>query len=165
MNKRLYILSLIFLTLFVNVYSQDKDGTYNFLNMTSSSRVAALGGVMLPINDFDIQIVTSNPSLINSGINNSLSLSYVDYYNDINMASFRYGRDFDKIGSFVATIDYHNYGDFYYANENGTIENNTWCQLEIRWHTIRKQLFICGSCRCCWYIYHKDKLGVFSRSS
>lgn len=125
MNKRLYILSLIFLTLFVNVYSQDKDGTYNFLNMTCSSRVAALGGVMLPINDSDIQIVTSNPSLINIGINNSLSLSYVDYYNDINMASFRYGRDFDKIGSFVATIDYRNYGDFYYANENGTIEDNT----------------------------------------
>lgn len=124
MNKKLYILSLIILTLSVNAFAQQKDGTYSFLNMTSSSRVAALGGVMLPVYDSDIQIVTSNPSLINPNINNSLSLSYVDYYNDINLGSMRYGRSFDKIGSFAATIEYHDYGDFYYSDETG-IQDNT----------------------------------------
>ncbi len=125
MSKKLYILSLIFLTLFVNVSAQQKDGTYSFLNMTSSSRVAALGGVMTPIYDSDIQLVTVNPSLINPNINNSLSLSYVDYYNDINLGSIRYGRSFDKIGSFATTVEYHNYGDFYYSSENGIQEEAT----------------------------------------
>ncbi len=118
MKKKLYILSL-FLSLTTIVLCQEKDGTYNFLNMTSSSRVAALGGTVVPVYDSDIQSVTSNPSLINPGINNSLSLSYVDYYNDINIASIQYGRTFDKIGSFVGTIQYNNYGDFRYSDETG----------------------------------------------
>ena len=32
-----------------SAFAQQKDGTYNYLNMTSSSRVAALGGTIVPI--------------------------------------------------------------------------------------------------------------------
>ena len=64
----------------VNVlFAQQKDGTYTFLNATNSARVASLGGVMLPIYDSDIQLVTFNPSLINSEINNSNSEIYSGY--------------------------------------------------------------------------------------
>ena len=93
--------------------------------MTSSSRVAALGGTIVPIYNPDIQIVASNPSLINPTMHNSLSLAYVDYYNDINIASIQYGRTFDKIGSFVGTVQYNNYGDFYYSDEGGIQDNST----------------------------------------
>ena len=124
MIKKLYILLTILLATTV-AFAQQKDGTYNFLNMTSSSRVAALGGTMLPIYDSDIQSVTFNPSLINSAMHNSLSLSYVDYYNDINIGSIQYGRTFNKIGSFVGSIQYNNYGDFYYADENGIKDETT----------------------------------------
>lgn len=124
MKKKLYIL-LAFLSSMMTCFSQHKDGTYNFLNMTSSSRVAALGGTIVPIYDSDIQSVVSNPSLINPAIHNSLSLSYVDYYNDINIASIQYGRTFDKIGSFVGSIQYNNYGDFYYSDESGIQDNTT----------------------------------------
>ena len=103
---------------------QQKDGTYTFLSTTNSARVAALGGVMLPIYDSDIQLVTFNPSLINSEINNSMSLSYVDYFNDINFGTVQYGHSFEKIGSFVGTIQYHNYGDFFYSGETGVVETN-----------------------------------------
>lgn len=103
----------------VNVKAQQKDGTYTFLNTTNSARVAALGGVMVPIYDSDIQLATFNPSLINSEMNNSMSLSYVDYFNDINFGTIQYGRSFEKIGSFVGTVQYHNYGDFFYSDETG----------------------------------------------
>ena len=106
-----------------DVFAQQEDGTYNFLNMTSSARVAALGGTILPIIGSDIQIVGSNPSLINSAMNNSLSLSYVNYYNDINFGAIQYGRMFDKIGGFVASVQYNDYGDFYYSDETGVQEN------------------------------------------
>lgn len=124
MKKKLYIL-LVFLSLVSIGFAQQKDGTYNFLNMTSSSRVAALGGTILPIYDSDIQSVSSNPSLINPAMHNSLSLSYVDYYNDINIGSIQYGMTFDKIGSFVGTVQYNNYGDFYYSDETGIVETTT----------------------------------------
>ena len=122
MRKKLYIL-LVLLSLTAISFAQQKDGTYNFLNMTSSSRVAALGGTIVPILGSDIQTVVSNPSLINPTMNNSISLSYVDYYNDINIASIQYGRTFDKIGSFVASIQYNDYGTFYYADETGIQDN------------------------------------------
>ena len=124
MIKKLCIL-LTFMLASTIVIAQQKDGTYNFLNMTSSSRVAALGGTIVPIYNPDIQIVASNPSLINPTMHNSLSLAYVDYYNDINIASIQYGRTFDKIGSFVGTVQYNNYGDFYYSDEGGIQDNST----------------------------------------
>ena len=69
MKKKLYIL-LTFLLVTAVAFAQQKDGTYNFLNMTSSARVAALGGTILPISSWgmDIQAATSNPSLINSAM-------------------------------------------------------------------------------------------------
>ena len=118
MNKRIYILFVLLMAL-TNVFAQQKDGTYTFLNTPNSARVAALGGTSLPIYDSDIQLVTYNPSLINSGMNNSVSLSYVDYYNDINFGTVQYAHTFEKIGSFVGTIQYHDYGDFYYSDETG----------------------------------------------
>lgn len=108
-----------------NAFAQQKDGTYTFLNTPNSARVAALGGTMLPIYDSDIQLVTYNPSLINPETNNSISLSFVDYYNDINFGTVQYGHTFDKIGSFVATLQYHSYGDFYYSDETGYQDDAT----------------------------------------
>lgn len=121
MKKKLYI--LLILSCIVTIgFSQEKNGTYNFLNTTGSARVAALGGTILPVISHDIQTVSSNPSLISPEMQNALSLSYVDYF-DINICSFQYGRTFDKIGSFVGTIQYNNYGDFYYSDETGVQDN------------------------------------------
>ena len=105
-------------------FAQQKDGTYTFLNTTNSARVAALGGTMLPIYDSDIQLSTFNPSLIDAGMNNFMALSYVDYFSDINFATVQYGHTFDKIGSFVGTIQYHNYGDFFYSDEMGNVDDS-----------------------------------------
>ena len=107
-----------------NLFAQQKDGTYTFLNTTNSARVAALGGVMLPLSNSDIQLATFNPSLINDAMNNSISLSYVDYYNDINFGTVQYGRSFEKTGSFVGTVQYHNYGDFLYSDEAGNVDDS-----------------------------------------
>ena len=98
MKKRIYVLFLLLMML-INLSAQQKDGTYTFLNATNSARVAALGGVMLPIYDSDIQLSTFNPSLINPEMNNSMSLWYVDYFNDINFGTVQYGHSFEKIGS------------------------------------------------------------------
>lgn len=124
MIKKLYILlCILFATTIIS--AQQKDGTYNFLNMTSSSRVAALGGTILPIHNADIQSVGSNPSLISQSMNNSVALSYVNYYNDVNMGSIQYGRSFNKIGNFVGAVQYNNYGVFHYSDETGIQDNAT----------------------------------------
>ncbi len=117
-------LLLVFLTMVVGtmtVSAQTANGTYSFLRATNSARVAALGGLPLPVYDNDIQLSTFNPAAINEGMHNKLGLSYVDYYTDINFATLQYSRSFDKIGSFAATVQFHNYGHFDETSESGIV--------------------------------------------
>ncbi len=95
------------------------DAVYQFLNMPNSARIASMGGDFLAIDDDDIMLALANPSLISDKMNNSLGLSFVDYYTDINYGYAQYGRTFDKAGSFVATMQFINYGKFTEADETG----------------------------------------------
>lgn len=104
------------------VSAQEDRGTYRFLYATNSARVAALGGLPLPFFDSDVQNAGFNPSAINEDMHNRLSLSYVDNLGDINFATAQYGRDFEEIGSFVGTVQFHNYGKFVYTSEGGLAE-------------------------------------------
>lgn len=69
--------------------------------------------------DNDIMLTLANPSLINAGVNNQLGISFVDYYTDINYGYAQYGSDFEKVGSFVGTLQFINYGQFEEADESG----------------------------------------------
>jgi hypothetical protein len=111
----------------MRVSAQQANGTYSFLSATNSARVAALGGLPLPLYDNDIQLSTFNPATIGEGMHNKLGLSYVDYYADINFATLQYARTFSKIGSFAATVQYHNYGHFDETTEGGMIVSDFSC--------------------------------------
>jgi len=95
--------------------------TYDFLNLTNSGRVAALGGVVISSNDHDLNLVYHNPGLLNAGMDQNLVLNYVNYFSDINFGYFSYARNFQNIGSFAAGIHYINYGRFTGADETGVI--------------------------------------------
>ena len=95
------------------------DAVYQFLDMPNSARIASMGGDFLAIDDDDIMLVLANPSLISDKMHNSLGLSFVDYYTDINYGYAQYGRTFNKAGSFVATMQFINYGKFTEADETG----------------------------------------------
>ena len=125
MNKKIYLLLYALMLNMAVGFAQYNEGAYGFLNSTNSSRVAALGGTLVPIYDSDIQLDAFNPSLINTDINNAMSLSYIDYYQDINFANFQYGKSFEGLGSFVGTIQFHNYGKFFYADETGFMDGTT----------------------------------------
>jgi hypothetical protein len=108
-----------------NIYGQ-KGGmqTYSFLNLPNSARIAALGSNFAAINDNDISLVLNNPSLINPELHNDISLSFVDYFADINYGVISYSRTLEKYGSFAGSVQYINYGTFDYTDETGQ-ENGT----------------------------------------
>jgi len=95
------------------------NSVYKFLNLTSSSRAAAMGGSFLAVNDGDITQALFNPSIINTQMDNNLAMSFVDYFTDINYGYASYGKSFNKTGTYVGTIQYLNYGKFTYADETG----------------------------------------------
>jgi len=95
------------------------NNTYEFLNLTNSARIAALGGNYLVVKDDDINLVLSNPSLISAEMNNFLNLSFIDYYSDIKAGYTSYSRTFEKYGSFAASLQFLDYGKFTYADATG----------------------------------------------
>ena len=97
------------------------NNTYEFLNLVSSAKVAALGGEVISIKDDDLNLAWHNPSLLNSEMHNHLTLSFVDYFSDINYGSVIYSRTYEKYGSFSAGMQYLHYGTFKEADETGNI--------------------------------------------
>ena len=121
MNIRIYTILLIIVILFNKPVNAQigGDNTYEFLNLTSSARIAALGGNVLSIKDNDINLALPNPSLITPEMHNNLSLSFVDYYTDVNYGFALYSRSFKQLGSFIAAMQFIDYGKFIYADETG----------------------------------------------
>ena len=117
--KRLIFTALVVLMTAVGCFAQQNAGTYSFVNANSFARVAALGGTSLPLYDSDLQIGLYNPSVISPDMHNKLTATYVDYFSDINLATVQYSRTFNKAGSFLATVEYHNYGKFLETTESG----------------------------------------------
>lgn len=97
------------------------NNTYEFLNLVSSAKVAALGGEVISIKDDDLNLAWHNPSLLNSAMHNHLSLSFVDYFSDINYGSVIYSRTYEKYGSFSGGMQYLHYGTFKETDETGNI--------------------------------------------
>ena len=109
----------------VPMQAQETNGTFAFLKATNSARVAALGGLPLPVVDGDIQTAVFNPAAIGQEMHNRLGLSYVDYFADINFGTAQYARSFEQLGSFAATVQFHNYGRFQETTESGLVTGNT----------------------------------------
>ena len=95
-------------------------GVYEFLNLNSSARVAALGGKQIAIWDNDLNFVFQNPSLLSPEMSNNLALSYVNYFMDINYGYATYAHTFKGNSMLAGGIQYINYGEFTGADEVGT---------------------------------------------
>lgn len=121
--KQLFVFLLLGITPLL--YSQvGGESTYEFLNVPVSARVGALGGSVIAIKDDDPNIAINNPSLLTKEMSGALSLTYLNYFADINYGYFSYIKDFKKFGTFSAGLKYIDYGTFKETdsggNENGS---------------------------------------------
>lgn len=88
------------------------NNTYEFLNLNSSARVAALGGNQIAVKDDDLFLGIDNPSLLNEEMDYKLALNYMDYLADINHGAVAFSKHFDSVGTFNIGVKYIDYGDF-----------------------------------------------------
>jgi len=122
MKKLILIPFLVFSVLTFSQVGGEK--VYNFLNVTTSARQAALGGEVLTLYD-DVNQPLWNPSTINKELDNNVSASYVDFLADINFGSLSFAHLINRrFGTLHAGITYVNYGKFIAADENG-VETGT----------------------------------------
>ena len=122
---KLYKTFFLILVLTNTLYGQTGGrGTYSFLNLPISARVASLGGTAMGIYDDDINVAIFNPAALSSKMNNQLALSYVNYFAGINYGYTAYAKNTEKYGTFLTGIQYVSYGKFTRAEENGEITGN-----------------------------------------
>lgn len=123
---------IIFLSFFlfgifkINAQNGGTD-TYEFLDLTYSARVAALGGSQIAVKDNDPNFALGNPALLNRGMDNQLTLNYINYFEDINFGYVSYTKHVDTVGTFNLGVNYVNYGKFIErdagSNEVGTFNS------------------------------------------
>jgi hypothetical protein len=107
------------------------ESTYQFLELTNSARVAALGGTQIAITDsIDLNLPFHNPALLHKGMHNTLLVNYINYFIDINYGYASYARSFDNIGNFALGMHYINYGNFDEATGSGELTGLTFTAAE-----------------------------------
>lgn len=99
--------------------------TYQFLNLVTSPRQAALGGKIVTIYDEDVNQAHFNPASINPEMHNQLALNYGSYFGEVSYGTASYAYTYDQhLQTFQAGINYINYGTFEGYDENGQATNS-----------------------------------------
>lgn len=94
--------------------------TYQFLNLVSSPRQAALGGKVFTNIDYDVTQGLTNPATINVEMDNQLALNYTSYLGGISYGTAAYAYTLDRrTQTFHMGVNYINYGSFDGYDENG----------------------------------------------
>lgn len=125
------------------------DNTYEFLNLTYSSRVASLGGTNVSIYEDDLNMAHGNPALLSEDMNKSLVLNYVNYLAGINYGMTMYSMSLPRAGNFGAGLIYLNYGTFKEADESGNITGSFSAAeyaMSLLWSKIFDTVFSVGVC-------------------
>ncbi|GAB4409962.1 MAG: hypothetical protein OHK0039_13990 [Bacteroidia bacterium] len=105
---------------------------YDFLNLTPSARLVALGGINVSTLDDDPNLATMNPALLNEAMHRHATLSFSNYLAGIRYGYAGYSHHFEGIGTFHSGIQYMNSGEMQGADEFGNL-TNTFYANELVW--------------------------------
>ncbi|OYQ34019.1 penicillin-binding protein [Flavobacterium cyanobacteriorum] len=96
--------------------------TYQFLNLVTSPRQAALGGKIITLYDYDVNQGIFNPATINPEMDNHLSVNYGSYYGEVSYGTAAYAYTWDRhVQTFHMGVNYVNYGTFEGRDEAGLL--------------------------------------------
>lgn len=119
MFKKLYFF-FIFLGCTVSYGQIGGKYTYQFLNLVTSPRQAALGGKTITIYDDDVNQVNFNSATINPEMDNHLAINYGNYFGEVTYGTASYAYTYDRhLQTFQVGVNYVNYGNFEGYDENG----------------------------------------------
>lgn len=116
------------LALFVFVFTgsdialgQPGGKAFQFLEITNSARVAALGGDAVAIYDKEPELAYHNPSLLNPEMHHQLTLNYVNYFAGTNFGYASAATKVGRKGMLAGGIHYLYYGTFEGADATGAL--------------------------------------------
>lgn len=115
------IATLLITTFITSTFAQaGGESVYQFLNLVSSPRQAALGGKVITNYDYDVTAGLYNPATINVEMDNQLALNYSSYLGGISYGTAAYAYTWDRrVQTFHVGMTYINYGSFDGYDLNG----------------------------------------------
>ncbi|WP_339625702.1 type IX secretion system protein PorQ [uncultured Winogradskyella sp.] len=115
------ILTLFLVCMALPLFAQLGGGsTYQFLNLVSSPRQAALGGKIITNFDSDVTEALYNPASINGQMHNQAAFNYSNYLGGISYGTAAYAYTWDRhVQTFHFGVTYINYGSFDGYDVNG----------------------------------------------
>jgi hypothetical protein len=105
----------------VNSWGQPGGKAFQFLEVTNSARVAALGGDIVALYDKELDLAYHNPSLLTPELHHHMALNYVNYFAGINFGYASAAAKLGQKGTIAGGIHYLNYGKFQGADETGLL--------------------------------------------
>jgi hypothetical protein len=121
MAKRIASISLFILLSVVSFSQTGGDNVYEFLNLTHSGLISSLGGSNVSLTGRNLNLAWNNPALLDSDMDRSLALNYVNYFAGINYGLAMYSWSLNGTGNIAGGITYLNYGSFTEADASGNI--------------------------------------------
>ena len=118
MKRTLLSFSFVFFTTTL-IAQIGGESTFSILDFSTSARTIAMGGELMAVYDNDVNLVSSNPALLNVKMNRQISFSFVDYFSDINAVSVNYATNSKKLGMIFFGAKALNYGSFTKTDETG----------------------------------------------
>ncbi len=121
MARRIETISLFFLLSASGFSQTGGNNVYGFLNLTHSALISSLGGSNVSLTGRNLNLAWNNPALLDSEMDRSLALNYVNYFAGINYGLAMYSRSLNAAGNIAGGITYLNYGSFTEADASGNI--------------------------------------------
>ena len=119
MIRKIALTIILSLSFFASIAQNELYEAYSVLKLRSSARVASLGMDFLPWQVNDVSVAITNPSILNSQMNNQFAIGYTNLFADIWQGNLAYSHSFDKIGNFSFGMNYVGYGKFKRTEANG----------------------------------------------
>ena len=101
--------------------AQDGTSAYNFLNITSSSRIYGLGGVNITTVEEELSTTDQNPALLGPEMTNQVQVDYMRYLGDSNFAGARYTHSAGERGAWAVGVRFFGYGSMKETDAEGNI--------------------------------------------
>jgi len=115
-----FLLTLLFTGLVLAGNAQKIGGqrVFEFLNLSPSARVTALGGQLLAVRDSDLASAYQNPALLNPKMDKQLSFNYNFYAAEIGSGYAAYAQHVEKLNmTFHGGVQFVDYGTFDQTDE------------------------------------------------
>ena len=110
-----FLPTLLFLLVFLpnNGTTQINGGNnvYEFLNLSPSARITALGGHHIAVRDDDVAMGFVNPGVLTDRVHGQFSFNHSFLFDGIQNGYFGYGHHVANVGTFHGGVQYVNYGE------------------------------------------------------